>query len=147
MKNRVYKTMAISICLSAMLFANGCVSYMVMKNSEKEVATRRAMAAGDEGAIRAINLGEGAAGIGFDVSNLDALGEHPWLQLGAAVIDAALMVGTYEGIKSFDDDGPSPDPDPEKSIEVNTTGDGNSVDIVIINGNDNDSNADDGVVE
>jgi len=47
-------------------------------------------------AIRAVQVDNGA-GIGVDVSNLAALTEHPWRQLGAAIVDAGLIYGAYMG--------------------------------------------------
>lgn len=115
----------------------GCCSYMVMKNSERKIAYRRAVARGDEAAIKAVAMGDGVA-IGLDVTNLDALTEQPLLQIGAALLDALLVYGTYEGVRSLDDDD---DDKRDGGNDIQITGDGN--DIVIIDGNDNDSNADD----
>jgi hypothetical protein len=81
---------------------------------------------------------DGGAGIGIDISNLDALTEQPLLQIGAALLDALLIYGTYEGVRSLDsDDGGNG----KAGNDVEITGDGN--DVVIIEGDNNDSNADD----
>jgi len=47
-------------------------------------------------------MGGDGLGLGIDVSNIEALTERPWVQVLAAIIDLALMYGTYEGVKAVD---------------------------------------------
>jgi len=67
------------------------------------------MASGDQDAIKALKSGvseevciravqlDNGAGIGVDVSNLDALTEHPWRQLGAALLDVGTAAAAAVG--------------------------------------------------
>lgn len=125
--------MAISAC------STGCASYMVYNKSHEKVAMRKAMAKGDEKAIRAVQIGEGV-GVGIDVSNWEALSEQPLLQFGAAVLDAAMIYGGYKGVESLNDDD-----DDKKDSNVNTTtigvsGDNNTTTVVVGSGNTTTSN-------
>jgi len=87
--------------LAIMVFANGCMSYAVYKGSQRKVAERKALASGNEAAVKAIRLGDDGVGVGIDVTNLEALTERPWLQLGAALLDAAIVYGTKEAVDSL----------------------------------------------
>lgn len=122
---------AISAC------STGCASYMVYNKSQEKVAMRKAIAKGDEKAIRAVQLGEGV-GVGIDVSNWEALSEQPLLQFGAALLDAAMIYGGYKGVESLNDDD-------KKDKNVNTTtvgvnGDNNNTTVVVGTGNTTSSN-------
>ena len=75
---------------------SGCASYVALNRNTRATALRRAEAMGDEAAVRAIRLGDNGAGVGIDVSSLDAIFDSPQnflIQLGAAAIDAALVRG------------------------------------------------------
>ena len=119
-----------SMLIAIMLVANGCASYMVYKGSVKQVAMRKALASGDEAAIKAVYLGSDGVGIGVDVANMEALSERPWLQIGAAVLDAISLYASYEGIKSLEDDG-------DTIIEDDTPSNSSGGDTIIINGDGN----------
>jgi len=108
------------VAMVGMLFlTNGCASYLSYKASKNEIAQNRIAASGDKDAIRAVNLGvapveairaikiDNGVGISVDISNLDALTEHPLRQLGAALLDAALTYGAYQGIQSLNAGGDS----------------------------------------
>ena len=137
MKN-MYKVIFVSAAV--MLFANGCVSHMVMEGSKKQIAMQRAVISGDDVAIKAIRLGDNGVGVGIDISNLDAILERPLLQIGAALSDAALIYAAREIVdaieRGLENDSKSED-NTKSYVEIN--GDGN--DVVIIDGYDNDSNA------
>lgn len=111
------------------LMSSGCMSYMVMENSKKEIKRSRS-------AIQAQDLGNGAVGIGFDVGNLEALKEHPWKQLGAAIVDAGLLYGGYVAVKELDDDSGSSSDKSDNNIIVN----GNGNVTTIVQGNNNTGN-------
>jgi hypothetical protein len=112
---------------------------MVYNKSQQKVALRKANAKGDEKAIRALQIGEGA-GVGIDVSNWEALSEQPLLQLGAALLDAAMIYGGYKGVESLNNDN-----DNDKKGDVNTTtietrGDNNNTTVVVGTGNTTTAN-------
>jgi hypothetical protein len=119
--NNLFKIAVATMLLFSM---TGCASYMVMKHSKRKVAYRRAVARGDDAAIKAIRLGDGA-GIGIDVTNIDAIMEEPLLQLGAALLDAAIIYGGYEGIRALNDD--DDDDGGERNVHIN--GDNNNVTV------------------
>jgi hypothetical protein len=96
---------------------------------------------GDEVAIKATRLGSDGVGIGIDVTNWEALRERPLLQFGAAVIDAGLIYGGYEGIRALNDDNDGGGND-GSGTTVNLS-DSNNNTINIVNGDNNDSNNDD----
>jgi hypothetical protein len=68
---------------------------MVMENSKKEILQHRV-------AIKAVELRDGC-GIGFDILCIDAIKEHPWKQLGAAILDAIILYASSEGIQAIKD--------------------------------------------
>jgi len=108
------------IILTILSICNGCASYMVMQNSKEKLARTKAYATNNQAAIRAIDLGEGAAGIGIDINNLDAITEHPWKQLGAALLDLASFYGAYKGAEKLNDSNKSSTPtDDTKDITIN----------------------------
>ena len=95
-------TRTISLLLFITLIGSSCCSYAVYKGSHKNVALRKATLANNEPAIRAVTMGGDGLGLGIDVSNIETLTERPWVQVVAAIIDLALMYGTYEGVKAVD---------------------------------------------
>jgi hypothetical protein len=75
----------LTACFLALVIAalsSGCASYMVMDGSRQDLR-----------AVRAAELSGGGAGVGIDISTMQALGHRPWLQAGAAVLDAASLYG------------------------------------------------------
>jgi len=132
------KLILITGMLVIAVIANGCCSYAVMNGSKNKAAQRKALIMGDEPAIRATRLGSNGVGVGIDVTNWEALSERPFLQLGAALLDAAIIYGGYEGIKSLDD-GSDSNPGNGTSVTL-TDSDNNTVNVV--NGDNNSSNND-----
>jgi len=129
-----------------MMFAlTGCTSLWSLQCSKDEILRNRIMASGDQGAIKALRSGvredvciraveiDGGAGIGVDVSNLDALTEHPWRQLGAAVLDAGMAAGAYIGGKALIDSANNSDASNQTAgrdvVTVNINGKDNDVDV------------------
>ena len=135
MKNLIQ---TISLLLMVAMIGSGCMSYAVMKSSQSKIAYRRAVASGDAVAIKAVRMGDNGMAVGIDVSNLSALTEQPILQFGAAILDALILYGSYEGIQSLRDN--NSDNSDKNSMTI--SGDRNDVNITTINGDDNDSNAD-----
>jgi hypothetical protein len=130
---------AISACSS------GCASYMVYNKSQEKVAMRKAMAKGDEKAIRAVQVGDGI-GVGIDVSNWEALSEQPLLQLGAALLDAAMIYGGYKGIDSInngnDKDGNTTTTETTSTTTIHVNGGDGTTTVVAGDGNTTTSNPD-----
>ena len=130
---------AISACSS------GCASYMVYNKSQEKVAMRKAMAKGDKKAIRAVQIGDGV-GVGIDVSNWEALSEQPLLQLGAALLDAAMIYGGYKGIDSInngnDKDGNTTATETTSTTTIHVNGGDGTTTVVIGDGNTTTSNPD-----
>ena len=118
------------------LSTSGCASYMVASSSKAELKELK-----QETAIKAVQLGEGGAGIGIDVSNLEVLKAHPWKQAGAALLDAAILYGAYEGVNALDSKDSTQNDNTANmtyngdstEINITITGDGNETNI----GNDN----------
>jgi len=131
--NKVVKVLGVGLLV--MLVGNGCLSYMVMKSSETRIAKRRAVAANDQAAIKAIDAGAGAAAIGIDISNLDKLTEQPLLQFFAAVFDSATLYFGGKGVAKLVDDANGKN---DKQIEVNVAGTGNNT--TVITGDNNSRN-------
>lgn len=89
---------------------SGCASFAVLKSSQQEVR-----------AIKATQLSGGGAGIGIDVSALEAITVHPWLQLGAAVADAGMIYGGYYLLDAADEKINGKDDEPRTEIQVNNS--------------------------
>lgn len=137
------KNMKINILLIMLTMPlGGCASYLSMKYSEEEVQRSRIYASGDqkaikalsfgvpaESAIRAVKLDGDGVGIGLDVSNLQALTLHPFRQMGAAILDAGMLYGTYMGVSSMNsgNSGDSTQSSGRDTTTVNVNGDGNTV--------------------
>ncbi len=135
MKSYIKVGLMSAMLVSISACSTGCASYMVYNKSQEKVAMRKALARGDDRAIKAVQIGDGA-GVGIDVSNWEALSEQPLLQLGAALLDAAMVYGGYKGIESINNDN---DKDKQKS-DVNTTtvgidGNGNTTTVIVGSGN------------
>lgn len=130
---------AISAC------STGCASYMVYNKSQEKVAMRKAMAKGDERAIKAVQVGDGI-GVGIDVSNWEALSEQPLLQFGAALLDAAMIYGGYKGIDSInngnDKDGNTTATETTSTTTIHVNGGDGTTTVVIGDGNTTTSNPD-----
>ena len=80
------QTLTAAALAAAMAMQAGCASYMVARGSQERVMQRRAINA------HAI---DGGAAISVDLLSLDVIGERPWMQAGAALLDAAMIYGTY----------------------------------------------------
>jgi len=135
--NGYVKFAVLGSMVALLSLSTGCCSYAVMKNSETKVSYRKAIARGDQNAIKAIDLGNGAAGIGFDVSNWEALKEQPLVQFGAAVLDLGIIYGGYKGVQSLND---SSSNDSSTKSDITITGTGNST--TINNGDNNKGGGD-----
>ena len=130
MKRLICSVMALFIAFSS----SGCFSSMVYKDSRRKVALRKAIITNNQQAINAIKLGDDGVGIGINVLNMEALREQPFKQLGAAVLDALMVWGGYEGIKSLTSEGDNGDNGSSQesgrdSNQVTVNGDGNDVHV------------------
>jgi hypothetical protein len=125
MKKVIYFILLVGLCF----FNTGCASYMVYKGSQRQVGLRKAILSGNERAIRAINLGENAVGLGIDISNWEVLSERPFYQLGAAILDLGVTYGATVLADELSSSGSS---DKSNDINVNAGGDSN---LIIGNGN------------
>ena len=119
--NRILNLFIISVII---LLSSGCASYLSYQASQNEIIGQRVVASGDDMAIKAFRSGN-TVGIGINVLATDTLTKHPMRQLGAALLDLAMMYGTYEGVKSLDDGGSEND---DRSVAV--SGDNNNVTII-----------------
>ncbi len=135
----------ISFMLVIMVLANSCASYAVYKKSERKVLTRRALAIGDQAAIKAVKLGDDGVGVGIDITKWDTLTEQPLLQLGAAILDAIIAYGAYNGVKALDDSVNNSAPSTESGVKI-TFSDSNYNTVNIINGDNNNGNNDDNAI-
>ena len=111
-----------------LLVNTGCVtSYLSARASQREIATKRIMASQDKNAVDALKMGvepevaikairmENGAGISIDLFSLDTLTENPVRQIGAAVLDAALIYGGYRLVQNMTQSGN------DNKNEVNTS--------------------------
>ena len=129
------KIMSVLFVLLFMVSMSGCLSNSVLQDSKGKIALRRAITTNNQAAIQAIRLGDNGAGVGINVLALEALKEQPLKQIGAAIGDALIIWGGYEGIRWAADElsgssksGNSQDSGRDSnSIEVN--GDGNDIHI------------------
>jgi hypothetical protein len=146
MKNILIAGLLISMSIAL----TGCTSLWSLQCSKDEILRNRILASGDQDAIhalrsgaredvaiRAVRLSEGV-GVGVDVSNLDALTEHPWRQLGAAILDAGMTAGAVVGGKALVDSINSSD-------ESNNTA-GRDIVTVTINSKNNDVDVGDRII-
>lgn len=75
------KTAMIAIVAAALAWTSGCCS----------LATNTALR---QRALR-VQASEQGAAVGVDLTALGAAAEHPWLTLGAALVDGAAVYGAY----------------------------------------------------
>jgi hypothetical protein len=119
--------------VGAMAMSTGCASYMVYKESHKQVAMRKALITNNQQAIKSLQLGGDASAAGIPVSFSEALVERPWLQTGAAGVDALIGYGVYEGVRAID--ASSNDSDSKHGNNANNNQSGENTTIVQGNGN------------
>jgi len=122
------------LMVAVVLLNSGCASYMVYKNSKRNVALLRAIASGDEPAIKAIQLGDDGVGVGINVTALDTIKENPLGQAGAAILDAVVIYGIKEGVEYLNE---KDDDDRNTSGDANGTGD---ITVNVDNSDDTDIN-------
>jgi len=120
------KIMIMSVIASLMLFSNGCASYLSYQASHREITGYRVSTMGDELAIRAFAMGD-TVGIGINVLAYEALSEHPFRQLGAAILDVGAVWALSEGVKELEGRRD------RETIKVSVTGDRNYV-VIIVDG-------------
>ena len=92
---------------------SGCCSYMVLEHSKSEIRQIR------EQRAREIKADNNGARIAFDVTNLEAIKQHPIMQFVAGALDLAIGYGLKEGVESLNDD-------KSDSATINVTGNGNT---------------------
>lgn len=108
---------------------SGCLSIWSESCSRDELTLKKAVLSNNERAIRAVRLGDNGVGFGIDISNLEALTYHPVRQIGAAIGDAALIYGAYEGVRSFTDNSSHEESTTVGRDNINVNGDGNTVNV------------------
>jgi hypothetical protein len=113
--------------------------------SRDEIYTNRIMASGDINAIQMVDQGiparraiqaiqdPGVYGLAINLSALDVLKQHPWQQLGAAIVDAGIAYGAYLAVDSLGSDGDSSDTSSD-SRDTNVAISNSEGSNVIING-------------
>jgi hypothetical protein len=124
----------LSIALMGMLLmgTSGCLSAWSLDSSKHELALQKAIMSNNETAIRAVRLGDDGVGFGIDISNLSALKEHPLRQIGAAIGDAAIIWGAYEGVKSISNSNSNNEGDKNAgrdNNDITINGDNNKVNV------------------
>lgn len=128
-----------TVCIAS-VFMTSCASYLSIESSRKELAYMQVVATKNPEAIKAFAI-DGGAAIGIDVGNLDAIRQHPWRQLGAALVDAGVVYGAKAGIDALSkiskDDNDSTDSTGSctctisaGTVIINVEGTGNNINIV-----------------
>jgi len=84
----------ILIILLIVISCSGCASYASYKSSETEILRERFIIA---------NVDEEDVSIRVNILATDAIIKHPFRQSGAAILDAALAYGVYQGIENLND--------------------------------------------
>lgn len=128
MKKLIEKMVMLVALVMLAISTSGCLSYMVMEQSRQKVALRKAIQTNNEAAIRAIRLGDDGVGVGINVLALEALTEQPLKQLGAALGDALIIWGAYEGVQSINGD----------NNDTSNQDSGRDSNTISVNGNGND---------
>ena len=119
------KVMTLITLVALVISLTGCASMMSYNASKREIMGERVMASGNDAAIKAFASGD-TVGIGVNVLASEALTKHPFRQLGAAILDAGLIYGLYEGVQELNQDN---DHGGERNLNISTTGDGNTYNI------------------
>jgi hypothetical protein len=128
MEEEIMKKIVLGLFVAGLVLSSGC-SMLNYSSCKKEyvqkVATQRAMASGDQTAIKAVASGN-FVGVGIDLldpSLMDVLSTHPIRSTFAAVLDAAAVAGATWAISgSFNKSDSS-----SKTSTVNLNGDQNTV--------------------
>lgn len=121
--------LAVLVSVLVSVFSSGCISAYVADQSRTKIAMREAIIRNDQSAIKAIRLGDNGVGLGIDLLSWRTLSEQPLKQLGAAVGDALIIWGGYEGVKSISE---------SVGGDKNDTTSGRDSNNVTVNGNGND---------
>lgn len=137
------KKIITGIVISVLAFYTTGCSTVVYKESRKQIIERRAEIADidvevDEKGriIQAREMAGGGVGVGVDFLQpnfWETLKEQPGKQIGAALLDAAALYGSYVALDSLSNDGSS-------GRKNNTSGAGGNVsgrDTIIVQGNGN----------
>ena len=69
---------SISILLAALLFCNGCATALTNQIAQRSKPVR-------------VTVEGKQVAVGIDLFSLDAVGAHPWIHAGAALLDAAAV--------------------------------------------------------
>jgi hypothetical protein len=115
------KTVVAMLAGAVVLSQSGCASYMVARSSQQQVSSRRAIEASQH---------DGGIAIGVNLLSLETLKERPILQIGAAILDAAAIYGTYELADRYIFDNrrtSSTHYTDDNSIPITVRGDGNTI--------------------
>lgn len=112
-----------------MIGASSCATNMVYEQNVRRVATKKALVAGNEKAVRSLQMGADAEEAGIPVSSGEAIAERPALLGGALLLDGGLLWGGYKGIKAIDDNSSSDEPTTYGDSAIVIKGDGNTVNV------------------
>lgn len=133
---RTISVLLMVVMAVAMMFNTGCASYMVYKESAKQVAVRKALITNNQAAIRSLQLGGEPQANGIGVTVMEAISERPGLQTGAAVVDGLVLWGGYEGVRAINgDSNDSSNNDKLDGPRANNNSSGENTTIVQGNGN------------
>lgn len=126
------KKTVVSAMMVGMMLVSGCsmINYNASKKDYiKRVATERAVASGDQAAVRAVGQGN-YVGVGVDLLDPDfwsVLAEHPVRATLAAAADVAAAAAATWAITASSDSSHHD----SSSLNVNTTGNGNINNITV----------------
>lgn len=137
---KINKVLSITI-LTIVMLLNGCVSHMVLEDSREKVALRQAIELNDKNTIKAIKLGDDGVGLGIDLLSLDVITEQPLKQIGAAIADAAILYGTYEGLVWLNDEVNN-----NSGSDSGSQTSGRDSNRISVNGNDNSVHVGDEII-
>ena len=109
----------ISVLILCAITLSGCFSAMAYQSTKREMLGKRVVEYGDASAIRAFAAGN-TVGIGVNVLAYEVVAENPIKQLGAALLDAAMIWGAIEGYEELSNS-------KNDTVSIEVTGDGNYI--------------------
>ena len=121
------KNILVTIVMVAVMFTQGCVSYMAYQSNEEEAYAEEVYRSGDPALVEAFEM-NGTRGVAIDVTAADVIFRSPgafFKQLGAALLDGAIIYGLNEAVDSIN----SSDSSRRDTTSLNITGSGNSVSV------------------
>lgn len=113
--------------MSAVLFSTGCASTFAYKHNQEAAVAAYAYSSGDKEVITAYQNGD-VRGVMFELTAIDTIFRSPGsagIQLVGALVDAALLYGTYEILDDVSSSSSSSSSAGRDSVNITVNGDGN----------------------